>query len=42
MAGGPGDYKANLRTDRGHLCPHRTLRITVARCANERRTAQFG
>lgn len=33
--GGPEDYKDNLRTDRGHLCPHRTLGITVTRCANE-------
>lgn len=41
-AGGPEDYKANLRTDRGHLCPQRTPRITEPRCANEGRTARFG
>lgn len=41
-AGGLEDYKTNLRTDRGHLCPQRTPRITDPRCANEGRTAPFG
>lgn len=40
--GGPGDYKANLRTDRGHLCPPRTPRITDPRRSNEGRTAPLG
>lgn len=39
-AGGPADYKTNLRTDRGHLCPQRTPGITDPRCANEGRTAR--
>lgn len=41
-AGGPGDYKANLRTDGGHLCPQRTAGIRDPRCANEGRTAGLG
>lgn len=40
-AGGRGDYKANLRTDRGHLCPQRTPWIMDPRCANEGRMARF-
>lgn len=41
-AGGPGDYTANLGTDRGHLCPSK--KAWGLKCharANERRTPQF-
>ena len=29
-SGGPGDYKDNLGTDRGHLCPQRELQSHAA------------
>lgn len=41
-SGGPGDYKANLRTDRGHLCPQRPPGITDPHCANEGSTTGCG
>lgn len=41
-AGGPGDYTANLGTDRGHLCPSKkTPGLESHAVANKRRTAQF-
>lgn len=41
-AGGPGDYTANLGTDRGHLCPSKKARGLDSHAgANERRTDQL-
>lgn len=40
--GGPGDYRDNRGTDRGHLCPLNEHRIMKPRCANKRSTAWCG